>query len=240
MSIKCIAVDDEPLALRVIESHIERINDVDLIAKCSNAMEAFEVLHKQDVDLLFLDIQMPELTGIDFLKNLSDPPKVIFTTAYRNYAIEAFDLDVLDYLLKPISFERFFKSINKFYKRSDEQRAENHAVFDGDVQMLDHIFIKKGRTKIKLPIDEIVFIESLKDYVKVHTESDEHLIKHQIGRFEQELPETSFIRIHKSFIVSISKICSISPQAIGVGKEKLPLGRNYKELVLKKLHYYSK
>ena len=189
MKIKCLAVDDEPLAIRVIESHIEKLNDVELVAKCSNAIEAFEVLKSKHVDLVFLDIQMPELTGIEFLKSLSNPPLIIFTTAFRNYAIEAFDLDVLDYLLKPISFDRFLKAINKYYGRVEEKHHELKNLSVGSMPTKDHIFIKQNKTMLKVFLSDILYIESLKDYVKIHTTGEMHMVKHQISHLEQELPE---------------------------------------------------
>jgi len=239
MKIRCIAVDDEPLALRVIESHVEKLSEVELVAKCSNAIEAFEILKQKDVDLIFLDIQMPELTGIEFLKSLRNPPLVIFTTAYRNYAIYAFELDVLDYLLKPISFDRFLKAINKYYARHEEKHKEVKNVSVGSTPEKDHIFVKKNKTLVKIHFKDIFFIESLKDYVKIHTPEETHMVKYQISHLEQELPDEQFIRVHKSFIVSTEKIASISPRSVGIGEEKIPIGRNYKEFVLKSLKYYS-
>ncbi len=237
MKIRCIAVDDEPLALRVIESHIEKMQDIELVAKCSNAIEAFAVLKNKKIDLIFLDIQMPELTGLDFLKTLQNPPHVIFTTAYRNYAIDAFDLDVLDYLLKPISFERFLKSINKFYNRKKESVASIKENANSDKATLGFVYIKKGKSIIKILVNSIIYIESLKDYVKVHTKDHTYLTKQQIGVFEEILPEEKFLRIHKSFIVSIDNITSFSPSKVEIDKTILSIGRTYKSLVLKKLNY---
>ncbi|MCF8364872.1 MAG: LytTR family DNA-binding domain-containing protein [Bacteroidales bacterium] len=240
MKIRCIAVDDEPLALRVIESHTEKLHDLELVARCSNAVEAFEVLKNKSVDLVFLDIQMPGLTGIEFLKSLSNPPVVIFTTAYRNYAIDAFDLDVLDYLLKPISFDRFLKAINKYYARSEGRTSETTKTLSVDHRPeKDHLFIRKNKTMVKVPFDEILFVESMKDYVKIHTPGEVHFIKHKISILEEELPESEFLRVHKSYLVPIRKVSTISPNALGVGDEKIPIGRNYKEYVLKKLNYYG-
>lgn len=239
MKIRCIAVDDEPLALRVIESHIEKLNDVELVAKCSNAIEAFEVLKNKTIDLVFLDIQMPELTGIEFLKSLHNPPQIIFTTAFRNYAIEAFDLNVLDYLLKPISFDRFLKAINKYYTRNEAKISEIPKNLNVDNrQEKDHIFIKKNKTMVKVAFAEILFVESMKDYVKIHTKTETHFVKHQISALEEDLPESEFIRVHKSFIVPIRRVATVSPNSIGIGEAKIPIGRNYKEYVLKALNYY--
>lgn len=241
MKIKCLAVDDEPLALRVIESHTEKLHNVELVAKCSNAIEAFEILKNKQIDLIFLDIQMPELTGIEFLKSLSNPPLVIFTTAYRNYAIEAFDLDVLDYLLKPVSFDRFLKAINKFYNRRDEKATETPKNLSVDQRPeKDHLFIKKNKTMVKVPFEDILYVESLKDYIKIHTRDEVHFIKHQISVLEAGLPENEFLRVHKSYLVPIRKVTTISPNSIGIGEEKIPIGRNYKEFVLKKLNYFGR
>jgi DNA-binding LytR/AlgR family response regulator len=239
MKIKCIAVDDEPLALRVIESHIEKLDDVELVAKCSNAIQAFDLIRNKTIDLIFLDIQMPELTGIEFLKSLNNPPAVVFTTAFRNYAIEAFDLDVLDYLLKPISFERFLKAINKYYqhRQPNTSKVKNLAVDTAPVK--DHLFIKKNKTMVKILFNDILFIESMKDYVKIHTEAETYFIKYQISQLESELPQSQFLRTHKSFIVPVAKITTVAPGGIGIGDHKIPVSRNYKELVLKQLHYYG-
>jgi DNA-binding LytR/AlgR family response regulator len=239
MKIRCIAVDDEPLALRVIESHIEKMQDIELVAKCSNAIEAFAVLKNKKIDLVFLDIQMPELTGLDFIKTLQNPPHVIFTTAYRNYAIDAFDLDVLDYLLKPISFERFLKSINKFYNRKKESIINIKENASSDQEISGFIYIKKGKSMIKILVNKIIFIESLKDYVKIHTKEQTFVTKQQIGVFEEILPEEKFLRVHKSFIISLDSITSFSPSKVEIDKIILPIGRTYKSLVLKKLNYGS-
>jgi len=239
MKIRCIVVDDEPLALRVIESHIEKMQDIELVAKCSNAIDAFAVLKNKKIDLIFLDIQMPELTGLDFLKTLQNPPHVILTTAYRNYAIDAFDLDVLDYLLKPISFERFLKSVNKFYNRKKESILNIKQNATADIETSGFIYIKKGKSMIKILVKNIIFVESLKDYVKIHTKDQTYLTKQQIGMFEEILPEEKFLRIHKSFIVSLDNITSFSPSKVEINKTVLPIGRTYKSLVLKKLNYGS-
>jgi DNA-binding LytR/AlgR family response regulator len=240
MKIRCLAVDDEPLALRVIESHIEKLTDVELVAKCSNAIQAFEVLKNKPIDLVFLDIQMPELTGIEFMNSLQNPPLVVFTTAYRNYAIEAFDLDVLDYLLKPISFDRFLKAINKYYNRHETMIMESPKNLNVDQRdTKDHIFVKKNKTMVKVYFDDILYIESMKDYVKIHTPDEIHFVKHQISTLESELPDSEFIRVHKSFIIPIAKVSTVSPKSVGIAEQKIPIGRNYKEYVLKRLNYFG-
>ncbi len=238
MKIKCIVVDDEPLAIRVIESHIEKINDIELVAKCSNAIEALEILKNNKIDLIFLDIQMPELTGLEFLNTLQNPPTIIFTTAYRNYAIDAFELDILDYLLKPITFERFCKSINKFYKLLTNKEPE--ALGNTSLRQVGpdpFIYIKRNKTMIKILLKDILFIESIKDYIRIHTNKDSYITKQQISVIEKNLPDEYFIRVHKSFIVSIEKITTFSPNFIGINDKKIPIGRSYKAYALSKLNY---
>ncbi|NCD42108.1 MAG: response regulator transcription factor [Bacteroidia bacterium] len=239
MKIKCLLVDDEPLALRVVESHIEKLNDLEVVAKCRNALEAFEVIKKQRVDLMFLDIQMPGITGLDFLKNLRHRPAVVFTTAYRNYALEAFDLDVLDYLLKPISFERFFQCIQKYYQYAGSGNAiyqpkdEPHTTPESDKPL----YVRQGKRAIKIPTGKIYYIESLKDYLQIHTHDEKYVVKMTLSSLENELPESSFLRIHKSFIVAIPYITALTPTRIFMGEIELPIGRNYKMNVLSRLDY---
>jgi len=229
---KCIIVDDEPLAIEVIESYVARLDDFEIVAKCSNALKAFEILQKQEVDVIFLDIQMPKLTGIEFLKSLQHPPQVIFTTAYRDYAIESYELDVVDYLLKPISFDRFMKAVGKLYNEhkvapqiapSTPQTAESEDTY---------IYLKVDKKMVKILLKDILYIESLKDYVRIKT-NEKTVVTHQkISYLEEKLPEECFMRIHRSYIVSISKVESYSSTAIEVPNQELPIGRNYKNQVL--------
>ena len=185
MNCKCIIVDDEPIAIRVIASYLEKIPNIDVVAKCSNAMEALDVLRNNAIDLIFLDIQMPQITGIDFLKTLNHPPKVIFTTAYRDYAIEAFDLEVVDYLLKPIPFDRFLKAVNKYYTQNESSLM---TLNKGTDNSNDFIYVKSERKVVKVYLKDIVYIESLKDYVKVHTPQKLIVTKQLISQFENVLP----------------------------------------------------
>ncbi|MFC2135359.1 LytR/AlgR family response regulator transcription factor [Bacteroidota bacterium] len=233
MKTKCLIIDDEPLAIEVIESHLEKINDIEIAAKCENAVEAFEIIRKKNIDLIFLDIQMPELTGIDFLKSLSNPPKVILTTAYRKYALEGYELDVVDYLLKPISFERFMKAINKYYKAAGNELKVIQEEKDGE----DYIYVKENKKSIKLDFAEIKYIESLKDYVTIYTETKKVITKITMTELEEKLPSNKFIRIHRSFIVSIPKIEAFTSTSIEIGKKELTIGRNYKNSVMKALKH---
>ncbi|MGD1960644.1 MAG: LytR/AlgR family response regulator transcription factor [Fulvivirga sp.] len=230
MKIKCLIVDDEPLAVEIIESYLARLDDMEVIAKCNNALRAFEILQKERIDLLFLDIQMPKLTGIDFLKTLKSPPKVILTTAYREYALEGYELDVLDYLLKPISFERFFKAVSKVYKKGFSD--DSVGITKDSNGNEPYIYLKADKKMVKVLLNDIRYIESLKDYVRLKT-SGRDVITHQtISYFEEKLPEDQFIRIHRSFIVPVNKIESFSASAIEVPGKELPIGRMYKNQVL--------
>ncbi len=233
---KCIIVDDEPLAREVIESFVERVEGLQLVASCDNAVEAFDIIKKEAVELVFLDIQMPKLNGIDFLKILNPVPKVIFTTAYREYAIESYELDVVDYLLKPISFQRFLMSVNKAMNGHVTDTNERHETFDELRTEEPYIFLKADRKMVKVYLKDILYIESLKDYVRIKLPEKEVISLQKISFLEQKLPEDCFIRIHRSFIVPLKKIEAFSSNSIDVGGTELPIGRNYKEQVLSVLN----
>ncbi len=230
MKIRCLIVDDEPLAIEIIESYLDRLDDMEIVAKCTNALRAFEVLQKEAVDLLFLDIQMPKLTGLDFLKTLKDPPKVILTTAYREYALEGYELDVLDYLLKPISFERFFKAVSKMYKKENGPTPQEKQSSMGMEE--PYLYLKADKKMVKVLLKDILYIESLKDYVRIKTPGKDVITHQTISYFEEKLPEDAFIRIHRSFIVPLHKIETFSASFIEVPGKELPIGRMYKNEVL--------
>ena len=223
----CLIIDDEPIAIRLIKNHLSAFSDFAVIAECSNALEAMPVLAKQHIDLIFCDIQMPQITGIDFIRSLKHPPKVIFTTAYRDYAIEAFELQVVDYLLKPISFERFAKAINNFMELESMQKNSEQVSNAGPTN-LDFIFLKADKKHYKVNIDDILYFESLGDYVIAFTRDRKIVTKERIGRLFEILPEKKFMQIHRGFIVSISRIESVGPGFVEINKKKLPVGRNYK------------
>jgi two-component system, LytTR family, response regulator len=229
MKYKCIITDDEPLAIEVIKSHLGNLPLFEVTGECSNAMEAFQLLKTGNIDLMFLDIQMPGMKGTDFLKNLLNPPKVILTTAYRDYAIEAFDLNVVDYLLKPISYERFLKAIDKFLSHLPGPAPE-HAKDQ-------YIYLNINKNIHKVKMDDIVYAESVKDYLTIHTVSGSLTVKHTISSFEQMLPHDRFLRIHRSYIVSLDKIRSFNAQIVDTGLKKLPIGQNHQAEVLEKLKY---
>ncbi len=219
---KCLIVDDEPPALKIIKSYIDIVENLSIVASCSNAFQAMEILRKEKVDLLFLDIQMPKLTGIGFIKTLAHPPKIIFTTAYKEYAVDAFDLDAVDYLLKPISLERFLKAVNKVTNLNtvtEQIMAPSKQGF---------LYFRSERKMVKVFLDDMVYIESLKDYIRIHRHADKPLIvKQSISTIEAMLPSDLFLRIHRSFIISISKVTAFTPHDVEIGNIEIPIGRQY-------------
>lgn len=235
MKVKCIIVDDEPLAIEVIKSHLSKLESFEIVAACNNAMEAFQIINQQRVDLIFLDIQMPGMKGTDFLKNLINPPKVILTTAYREYALEGYELDVVDYLLKPISNERFIKAISKYLQTINTGTANQPS--NAEPLHEKYVYINVNKKVHKILLDDILYAESIKDYISINTISGKIVTKSTITAFESLLPPNDFMRIHRSFIVSLNKVKSFSAHAIEVGKTELPIGRNYQPQVFSKLKY---
>jgi two-component system LytT family response regulator len=229
MKYNCIIVDDEPLAIEVIKTHVVNLGIFKIVGECSNTVEAYQILSYLKVDLMFLDIQMPGLKGTDFLKNLVNPPKVILTTAYRDYALEGYDLNVVDYLLKPIPYERFLRAVDKFLSIESGK--------SGNPENSEFIYLNINKKVHKIFIDEIVYVESIKDYLSIHTISGDIVAKHTISAFELLLPENEFVRIHRSYIVSIGKIKGFNSQFIEIGKKELPIGPNYQAIVFEKLKY---
>lgn len=216
-------MDDEPPAITVLEKFVGMTDSLKLSGSCSNAIEALKWLKKEPVDLLFLDIQMPQLSGTSFLKTLSHPPKVIFTTAYKEYAMEAFDLDAVDYLLKPISLERFLKAVNKLTQGEPRQQEQASVP-----EKSGFVYFRVQRKMVKVYLDDIVYIESIKDYIKVYRESGPALIvKQSITTLEAMLPVSIFVRIHRSYIVSLQKITAFTAQDVEVGSTEIPIGRSY-------------
>jgi DNA-binding LytR/AlgR family response regulator len=232
--INVLIVDDEPLALDILETYISQMPDLHLVARCSNALEAREALAKHAVDLMFLDIQMPQLTGIDFVKTLQKPPLIVFTTAYSNYAIEGFELSALDYLMKPIPLDRFMKSVNKANEQLELMHREENASTTGDG--LDFFFVKADKKLVKINFDDIVYIEGLKDYVIIRLSHTRVITLQTMKSLEEKLPNPQFRRIHRSFIVAMDKVLAIEGSMIEVlekDKPKLiPIGKNYKDELL--------
>jgi two-component system response regulator LytT len=226
--IKCIIVEDETLAQDVIKSHLQRFDRLELVAVCRNAREAMEILPNKEVDVMFLDIHLPGMTGLDFLRSLTDPPLVVLTTAHVEYALESYEFSVIDYLVKPISFERFARAINKII----DGRLFSPAGQERDRPAGDHIFIKSNSKFFKVNFPEIIYVEGMKDYLKIHT-PDYMLVTHQtMNELEKILPFGQFMRIHKSYIVAIAHIRSIYGNSVELEKTTLPIGINYKDKVM--------
>jgi len=223
--LRCIAVEDEPLALDLLEDNIKQIPFLQLVKRCKNAYEATEVLQNENIDLIFLDIQMPGITGLQFLKSLPSPPMVIFITAYKNYALEGFELGVVDYLVKPISFERFLKAVNKAMEYSTYR---NNLGIDPSN---DYLFVYSEYNLIKLNLKDIIYIEGMKDYIKIyHCNSEKPIITRlSIKSMEEKLPSNKFVRTHKSFVVAIDKIHSLRNSRIKLDNAEVPLSDHYKE-----------
>jgi len=226
--LKTIIVDDEPLALDVLETYISQMPNIELVQRCKNAIEANEVLKNHHVDLMFLDIQMPQITGMEFLKSLENPPKVIFTTAYPDYAVEGFELNASDYLLKPISLDRFMKSVN----RVSEELGGGAEEADGD----DFFFVKADKKLIKVIFDDILYIEGLKDYVIIKRRDSRIVTLQTMKSLETKLPANIFKRVHRSYIVNLSKINAIVGNMVEITekgeKKHIPIGKNYRETLL--------
>jgi DNA-binding LytR/AlgR family response regulator len=231
--IKCIIVEDEALAQNVLQSHLQKIDRLELVAVCNNALEAKEVLNKQEVDLMFLDIQLPGMTGLNFLKTLSAPPLVVLTTAYSEYAVESYEFNIIDYLLKPVSFERFCKAINKIV----DGRLFTQVTNEKESLPADHIFVKSNSKFFKVNFTEIIFIEGMKDYLKIHCRDYKLVTLQTMNEMEKILPARHFIRAHKSYIVAVAHIKSIYGNSIEMENETIPIGINYKDKVM---HLISK
>ncbi|GAB1452402.1 LytTR family DNA-binding domain-containing protein [Draconibacterium sp.] len=232
MKTKCLIIDDEPLARDLIRYHIEKLDNFEIVAECGDAMKALQELHNQKIDLMFMDIEMPQITGIEFLKILKNPPKVIITTAYRDYAIDGFELDVVDYLLKPVTFERFLKSVNKYYQMCQDENIVAASVLETMPPDEPFIYVKENKRVIKVQLNEILYIEGLSEYVQIYTDKKKIITKTTMSSLEEKLPDASFMRIHKSFIVSLSRIEAFTSSTIEVPGKELPIGRSYKNSVL--------
>ena len=237
MKTKCLIVDDEPLARELIRGHVEKLENFEIVAECSDAMKALQVLREKQIDLMFMDIQMPQITGIEFLKTLKHQPKVIITTAYREYALEGFELDVVDYLLKPITFERFLKSVNKYYQMiQDDVQVVSNTVAD-KMQDDSFVYIKENKKVVKVYLSEIKYIEGLSEYVQIYTDKRKIITKTSMTQMEEKLTSERFLRIHKSYIVSISKIEAFTANTIEIQGKELPIGRSFKNGVISALNF---
>ncbi len=229
---KCLIVDDEPLAIDIIENYLQRFENVES-RRCENALDAFRVLKEERFDLIFLDIEMPLLTGLEFLGTLKDPPPVIITTAYRDYAVEGFEFEALDYLVKPISFPRFVKAFERALKTATntESLSENSP---GDEN--EYLFLKVDRKFVKIMMGDILYIESLKDYIRVTTKSSSLISYQSLTSITEKLSADKFIRIHRSFTISIDKVNSIDGNCVEIDGKLLPISREHRQEVLKRIY----
>ena len=227
-SIRCLIVDDEPTAREILEHYLKQVDGLTHVKSCANALEAFKALEQHAIDLILLDINMPDISGISLARAIGDKAKVIFTTAYREYAIEGFDLQAVDYLLKPISLQRFIQAIDKYRKENviAEQKVTSSA--SGSTALL----IKADRKTVKIPLDEILYVESLGDYLKIHTTTGVQLTRQTISSIEEKLSPPQFVRIHRSFIVAISAITAFTREEVELGETILPISRSYKAAVM--------
>ncbi|MEO0571083.1 MAG: LytTR family DNA-binding domain-containing protein [Bacteroidota bacterium] len=223
--IKCIVVDDEPLARSLLESHIAEVPYLKLMGSFKNALEANQFLAKETIDLVLLDIQMPRLTGLELLRSIANPPHVIFTTAYREYALESYDFEAVDYLLKPITFSRFLKAVNKLLRKKKELSMPQN-----EAQGKEYLFLKINRKKVKVIMEDILYIESLKDYIHIHLSENKLLVKMQLGQIMEHLP-SYFIRVHRSYIINTTKVTAYTAEDIEIGALEIPIGGTYKDYV---------
>jgi DNA-binding LytR/AlgR family response regulator len=233
--IRCLIADDEPLALDVLSRYIATVPSLELLASFQKPVEAFDYLQHHAVDLLFIDIKMPGITGVELIKSLHNSPEVVFTTAFREYAVEGFELQVLDYLVKPISLNRFLQTIDKYYKRGVSKEA-NQRSSDGHQSF---IFIKDGKAMVKVPLDEILFVEALKNYVRLKTISKDIISYHSMSYMEDKLPPHQFQRIHKSFLINLNRVDRYSGDSVQIGDKMLSIGKTYQDTVLARLQKKS-
>lgn len=236
MRIKCLVIDDERLAREYIKSYIAKIPQLELVGEFNSPLKAMEIIKNQQIDLLFLDIQMPDITGVEFMKSLQIKPEVVFTTAYQEYAIEGYNLSAIDYLLKPFSFERFFQAVNKVIDKLENKKAPQDlsdlpATSQTSIAET-YLSIRADRKFYKINFDEIIYIEGQKAYVSFYTNKKRITALASLKDLEESLPKDLFIRIHKSYIVSIKEISALEGNMVEVGDKKLPVGKSYKDVVL--------
>lgn len=232
MAINCIIIDDEPLAVNVIKNHLQEIGSVNIVETFNSAIEALNFLKENTIDLIFLDINMPLLDGLNFIKSLEKKPLIIITTAYDEYAIKTYELDVLDYLVKPISFPRFLKAVNRALRKVNSKSSISNL----KITKREHIFIKVDKKKMqKIYLDELLVIESLRDYLKITTITDRYIIHSTLSNFTDKLPSSNFIRIHRSFTIAIDKIDVVQGNSVEIDGIRYVIGRSYVEDVKKRI-----
>jgi DNA-binding LytR/AlgR family response regulator len=229
---KCLVVDDEPMARDVIRRYIEKVPALQLAGECTNAIDALLFLQQKDVDLIFLDVRMPELLGTDFVQSLRNPPKIIFTTAFKEYALDGFELDAIDYLLKPVRFERFLKAVNKAFPKKED--GQGNSVEDSERKKgKDFIYLRVDKKLVKIILSDVLYIESARDYVKVFMSDKTYITRQTISSIEAMLSGNEFTRIHRSYVIAVSKIKSFTNEVVEIGKTELPIGKLYRNNFLK-------
>ncbi len=233
--ISCIVVDDEPMAREILSSFIAKVPNLQLVKSCKNASEALDAVNSEKIDLFFLDINMPNITGLSLAKLISKRGKVIFTTAYREYAVEGFNLKAVDYLLKPIAFDRFLEAIQAFFETINPTVSDEHRL---EESLSDFFFVRSDRKMVRVDFESILYIESLSDYVKIHTDTKTIVTRETITNIEGKLPQKLFLRIHRSYIVAIKSITSYTSEFIEVHRKALPISRSYREAILKKMENF--
>lgn len=230
----CIIVEDEPLAAEVLADYVRQVPFLELKKICSDAIYAMETLQRENIDLIFLDIHLPKLKGFEFIESLKSRPNIIITSAYKDYAIQAFDANVIDYLLKPIRFQRFLKAVNKLNQRQEIVVSGNNVVTNSE---RSYIFFNVDKKRIKLFLDEILFIESIRDYIRITAKDKSIHTKFQISQIEELLAKNNFLRVHRSFIVAKDKITAYTATDVEIDNRQIPIGRSYKELVISTLEH---
>jgi DNA-binding LytR/AlgR family response regulator len=230
INLRCLIIDDEPLAIDVIENYLQRLQVAD-IQRCENAMEAFQWLQKASFDLIFLDIEMPLLTGLDLLKTITNPPMVIITTAYRDYAVEGFEFEVLDYLVKPVSFPRFMKAMERALKNNSKSITEQSRLPEDN----NFLFLKVDRKFVKINFSDILYIESLKDYIRVKTTDAAWVSYQSLASITEKLPKEKFMRIHRSFTIAVDKVNAIDAGVVEIQGKHIPISREHKQEALKRI-----
>jgi DNA-binding LytR/AlgR family response regulator len=232
MKIRCMIIDDEPLAVRLVSSYCAQVPELEVVATCGSAIDAFAILRKERIDLLFLDIKMPRLLGTDFLRSLSDPPKVILITAYREYALDGYELDIVDYLLKPVSFIRFMRAVEKAGRQLSNEWSSDGSQGVSSQAKQPFVYFRIDKEMVKVLLDDILFIESRKEYVMLYLEGNRNLlVKQSISTLEKLLSPHRFLRVHRSYVVTMDKVQSYSATHIRVGEHQIPIGRLYKNKV---------
>ncbi|GAA4344150.1 response regulator transcription factor [Flaviaesturariibacter amylovorans] len=231
MKMRCLIVDDEPLARQLMAGHVQQVAGLELVGTCATALEAFAHLHREPVDLLFLDIRMPGIDGLSFLRSLKAPPKVIFTTAYAEHAVEAFELEAADYLLKPITFERFLRAVQKVLPRKEEAAAPPPPA----APAADALFLKVNKRLLRVAYDDLLYLEGLGDYIKVYTPKEVHVSYLTLARAESLLPPALFVRVHKSYILNLQHLRFVEGSLARVGDADIPIGSTYREALLQRI-----